>query len=73
MEALMMARKKATTGKPTEGKASTIAVTLRGSKEWKAWLESLAKHTRLDVAKVIDRAVIDFAKKEGFEPEAPER
>lgn len=67
-----MARKKAAP-KRSAGKASTIAVTLRGSQEWKSWLEALAKHARLDVAKVIDRAVIDFAKKEGFGPEAPKR
>jgi hypothetical protein len=58
---------------PKKSKAQTIAVTLRGSKEWKAWLEALAKHARLDVAKVIDRAVIDFAKKEGFSDPPPDR
>ena len=68
-----MAKRKAAASSSPNGKASTIAVTLRGSQEWKAWLEALAKHARLDVAKVIDRAVIDFAKKEGFEPEAPRR
>jgi hypothetical protein len=50
-----------------------VAVTLKGREEWKPWIEPLARHSRLDVAKLIDRAVIDFAKREGFEPEAPER
>lgn len=69
-----MARKKAgSKPKASESKASTIAVTIRGSQEWKSWIEALATHARLDVAKVIDRAVIDFAKKEGFQPEAPKR
>ncbi|MGZ5996115.1 MAG: hypothetical protein ACXWN0_10580 [Isosphaeraceae bacterium] len=66
-------RTKAAQAKAAPAKASTIAVTLRGSAEWKAWLEALARHTRLDVAKVIDRALIDLAKKEGFTEEAPAR
>jgi hypothetical protein len=45
----------------------------QGDPEGKAWLEGLAEHCRLDVAKVIDRALIDYAKHEGYEPEAPQR
>lgn len=59
--------------KPSGQPRKAVAVTLKGSEEWKAWIEALARHSRLDVAKLIDRAVIEFAKKEGFEPEAPER
>jgi hypothetical protein len=73
MEMLAVAKKKAPRGKAAPPKASTIAVTLRGSPEWKAWVEALARHARLDVAKVIDRALIDFAEKEGFDQEAPQR
>ena len=68
-----MAKKKTTRSKPAQSVASTIAVTLRGSPQWKAWVEALAKHARLDVAKVIDRALVDLAIKEGFDQEAPER
>jgi hypothetical protein len=73
MGTLAVAKKKLAKPAAGKAKASTIAVTLRGSPEWKAWVEALAKHTRLDVAKVIDRALIDFAAKEGFEQAAPER
>jgi predicted transcriptional regulator len=73
METAVMARKKTPPPRPGKEKAATIAVTLRGSPEWKTWLEKLARHSRLDVAKVIDRALIDFAEKEGFDEEAPER
>jgi hypothetical protein len=71
MGVALVAKKKTT--KPVVGKTSSIAVTLRGSPEWKAWVEALARHARLDVAKVIDRALVDFAAKEGFDQEAPER
>jgi hypothetical protein len=70
-----MARK-APKGKPmvkTMVERPAIAVTLRGSEAWKAWVEGLANHCRLDVAKVIDRALIDYARKEGFNKEAPRR
>ena len=49
METMAVAKKKPPRGKPASPKASTIAVTLRGSPEWKAWVEALARHARLDV------------------------
>jgi hypothetical protein len=50
-----------------------IAVTIKGSPEWKEWVDGLARYCRLDVAKVFDLAVVQFAKGEGYSPEAPER
>lgn len=50
-----------------------VQVTLRGSEEWKHWVQGLADHVRSDVAKVIDRALIDYARKEGYDPNAPSR
>jgi hypothetical protein len=48
-------------------------VTLHVSPEWKDWIDGLARHCRLDVAKVIDLAVVQFAKGEGYQHDAPER
>jgi hypothetical protein len=73
MGAVLVAKKKTARPATKTSKAEGIAVVVRGSPEWKAWVLALAKHARLDVAKVIDRALIDFAAKEGFEVEAPER
>ena len=50
-----------------------VAVTLKGSPEWKAWLERFADHTRLDVAKLIDKALIHYAASEGFSEASPRR
>jgi hypothetical protein len=50
-----------------------IAVTLRGSPEWKKWIEAGARYCRTDVAKLIDAAVVDYLKARGFSQEAPER
>lgn len=51
----------------------TIAVTLRGSPEWKAWIEAGARYCRTDVAKLIDAAVVDYLRARGFKQEPPER
>jgi hypothetical protein len=68
-----MARKRTAPKKTAKVERPAIAVTLRGSPAWKSWVEGLADHCRLDVAKVIDRALIDYARKEGYKAEAPSR
>jgi len=48
-------------------------VTLKGSPEWKAWLDELSDQFRTDNSKVIDMALVEFAKAHGFKREAPRR
>jgi hypothetical protein len=50
-----------------------IAVTIRGSHEWKEWIEAGATFCRTDVAKLIDASVVDYLKARGFKTEAPPR
>ncbi len=71
MEALMMAKKKAPTPKTKE--RLSIVVTLKGSMEWKAWVDDLADRFRTDTSKLIDMALVEFAKNHGVEKEAPRR
>lgn len=81
MEACTMARKKteASVGKTPAPVAKpqpdrpAIAVTLRGSPEWKAWLEAGARFCRTDVAKMLDAAAVEYLRARGFTGEAPER
>jgi hypothetical protein len=54
-------------------KGLAIVVTLKGSPEWKAWVEKLAYQCRTDTSKVIDMALVEFAKNHGFTEEAPRR
>jgi len=72
-----MTRKKSTPAKPAAMKPQAdrkaIAAVIKGGPDWKAWLEGLAAHRRTDVAKVIDQALIEYAKSVGYEPEAPLR
>jgi hypothetical protein len=48
-------------------------LSIRGSVEWRAWVGRLADHSRLKVADVIDRALLVYAKQEGFTESAPRR
>jgi hypothetical protein len=67
-----MAKKKAT--RPSKAAdRKPIAVTIKSGPEWKAWIDGLADYCRLDVAKVIDLAVVEYAQRHGYEPSAPRR
>jgi hypothetical protein len=50
-----------------------VAVTIKGTEEWKAWLEEAAGHCRLSVSALIDHAVTRYVKAEGFSKKPPER
>jgi hypothetical protein len=60
------------TGPPAKERLA-IVVTLKGSPEWKAWVDELADLCRTDTSKLIDMALVDFAKARGFKKEAPRR
>jgi hypothetical protein len=46
---------------------------MRGSPEWKAWLEKLARFDRSSVSDVADRAIAAYARTIGFPDEPPPR
>ncbi len=50
-----------------------LAVQVRGSSKWKAWLERLAGFSRTTVSNAIDQGMADFARKVGFPEEPPKR
>jgi hypothetical protein len=54
------------------GVASPIVASIRGTPEWKTWLEDLAKANRQSVSGMIDLALADYARTRGFKP-PPER
>ena len=72
-----MSRKKAIQAKPAvvkpQSECKAIAVVDKGGPDWKAWLEGLAAHRRTDVAKVIDGALVEYAKMKGYDREASRR
>lgn len=68
MEMATVGKKKA---KP-EGGTKPTALVMRGSEEWRAWLEAAAAHSRMSVSAFMDFAAASFAKAQGF-PEKPPR
>jgi hypothetical protein len=41
---------------------------LKGSPEWKAWLDAFADHCRLKLADTVDQALAAYAEHRGFRP-----
>lgn len=62
------------TGRPprAEGPKQNV-LSIRGTAEWRDWLGRLSDHSRLKAADVIDRALILYAKQEGFTEPPPKR
>jgi hypothetical protein len=73
---MLMAKKKATAPKKaaaTSGGAKPTALTIRGSAEWREWLEEGAQHCLLDASKLVDIAVTQYLKSNGFQKPRPQR
>lgn len=51
--------------------AKPIVVAIRGSAEFKDWLERYAHHNRSTVAQVVERALADRAARDEFDPPPP--
>lgn len=69
METATVGRKKA---KPEDSIRQPVAAVVRGTPEWKAWLERAAEHGRMNVSAFLDYAAALAAKQQGF-PEKPPR
>ncbi len=72
-----MARPKAKPGRKAETEASPrgkpMAFTIRGSAEWREWVERGAEHCRTDVAKLVDAALLSYLRGQGFTEAPPKR
>lgn len=70
-----MAKAKAPKAKATGGESvrQPTAITVRGSKEWRAWVEKGAKHCLTDTSKLVDAAITKYLKEQGFSDPRPER
>jgi hypothetical protein len=55
----------------TTGKA--VVLTIKGTDEWREWLEGLSKHLRTPTSTIVDHALVRYAKESGYQAEAPER
>jgi len=57
---------------PSQGPRRTV-LTIKGTDEWRDWLERLGKHLRTPASTIVDHALVKYAKEMGFEERAPER
>lgn len=63
-----MAKKKGDPKRPTYP-----VLSMRGSQEWKEWVDELADFLRLRTPDVVDKALVDLATKSGFTKPPPKR
>jgi hypothetical protein len=73
-EVLSVAKKKPVAPKPKgDDKGKPIIATMRGSQEFKEFLEEAAKKDRSSVADFLERAAVRYAKELGIDREPPDR
>lgn len=74
-----VAKKKAPASKqgksrgPETWSKKPLIVNLRGSDEFKAWLQGLAAYDRQSVSGLVERALVHYGRSIGFDKQAPER
>jgi hypothetical protein len=66
MAALMNPKKRP--GRPKSSVRRETVLGLKGTAEWKTWLEQFAVHCRLSMADTIDQALTEKAERSGFRP-----
>lgn len=54
------------------GPRSTV-LTIKGTDEWKGWLNGLSDHLRIPTSTIVDLALVRFAKESGYTMEPPKR
>lgn len=64
--------KPASKAAPEPGPRRTV-LTIKGTDEWRSWLERLAEHLRTPTSTLVDHALVEYAKAKGFKEEAPLR
>ena len=61
-------------GRPKKRKeGEVVGIAIRGSQEWRDWVNGLADSRRLKVTDLIDQALVEYAERHGYEPKPPKR
>jgi hypothetical protein len=56
-----------------KGDRKPTVLAMKGSPEWKAWLDRAADHCRLSASTLVDLAVAEYVKARGFTEPPPKR
>jgi hypothetical protein len=67
------AKKAPTKGTKAEPGPRRTVLTIKGTEEWRSWLERLAAYVRTPASTIVDHALIKYAREAGFKEEAPVR
>jgi ribosomal protein L16 Arg81 hydroxylase len=70
--ATMAKKKPAKAATPAPERRRTV-LTIKGTEEWREWLEALSRQLREPVSTAVDKAIVMYAKANNFDREAPER
>lgn len=54
-------------------KPKGFVLSVRGTDDWRAWLQRLADHDRASMPDLLDRALVAYAKGVGFKEAPPKR
>jgi hypothetical protein len=73
LDTATMAKKSAPKGRPRESGPRRTVLTIKGTDEWRVWLEGLGAHLRTPTSTVVDHALVRYAKEVGYTKEAPMR
>ncbi len=65
--------KKKAAPKPDPEPPRPTALAIKGSAEWRAWVQEAAEFCRTDTSKLVDASIVEYVKKRGFTKEPPKR
>jgi len=68
-----MAKKRAVKSKPAGPVLRRTVLTIKGTDDWRVWLEGLGKFLRTPTSTVVDHALVSYGKEVGYTEPAPER
>ena len=66
-------KRKGTAGRPKAVQPKRQIISMRGSEEWREWLNALADHAHMPATTLIDQALLRYAQSVGFEQPMPKR
>jgi hypothetical protein len=72
VSATLMAKKRPGKKTPEPERRRTV-LTIKGTEEWRGWMERLAEFLRTPTSTIVDHALVRYAKEMGFKEEAPPR
>lgn len=73
MESLMVRPRKPKAIKKPLATDRRQIISIRGTEAWRDWLNRLSEHCRTDAAKLVDAALVAYAKSQGFDEPPPKR